>query len=60
MTRRGVDVPAYCERIQKKINSDQKLNALRQLREIQSDDETKHEIQSMIDKRVAEIVNENE
>jgi len=58
MSKREVDFVSTDERLQKKINSDQELNALKRMRDLQSDREDRLEIQGFIDKRIAELIRE--
>jgi hypothetical protein len=53
--RSGVDIATFATTIQKRINSDQELSALKKLRDIQTDGVDKLNIQSLIDKRINEI-----
>lgn len=44
---------------QKNINNDQKLDALRRMRDLQTDQQAKMEIQVFIDKRICELLDED-
>ena len=58
MSRRGVDFVAPHDKLKTKINKDQRLNALRQMRDLETDQEVRVEIQEFIDKRIAELIDE--
>jgi len=47
------------EGVQKVINEDEEIKALKQFKSIQSTRESKTEIQAFIDKRIAQILNEH-
>jgi len=60
MSKREVDFVSPDDKLQKKISSDQELNALKKMRDLQTDQESKLEIQDFIDKRIAEICHDVE
>ena len=58
MSKRDVDFISTDEKLQKKISSDQELNALKRMRDLQENREDRQEIQEFIKKRIAELVDE--
>jgi hypothetical protein len=59
MNRHVADLSTLSESVQKRINGDRELNALKRLKDIQIDESTKLEIQQAIDQRIAELASEN-
>ena len=58
MSKRNVDFVSTDDKLQRVISSDQQINALKRMRDIQTDKESRLEIQGLITKRIAELVRE--
>lgn len=56
--KKKTDFVSADEAVKKRISSDPKLNALKQMRDLETDPEAKAEIQAFINQRVAEICSE--
>ena len=59
MTKHVADFVVTDGDLQKKINLDEELQALKKMRNLQSDIESRLEIEGFINDRIAEIVAEN-
>ena len=59
MSRREADFISTDKKLQSKIDSDQTLNTLKRLRELETDKEARAEIQAFVMKRIAEIIDED-
>ena len=59
MSRRGVDFVSTDEKLKSRLSKDQQLDALRRMRDLETNQESRAEIQEFIQKRIAELISED-
>jgi flagellar biosynthesis regulator FlbT len=58
MSKQRAEFVSVDEQLQKKINADQTFNALKRMRDLQTNQQSKLEIQELMNNRVVELASE--